>query len=149
MTSQSTETNPGPHASPTHRLRLELDGRGTGAYDGFWWPHSRDLASELPGLLTTLVPRLGSIHRVIYHTDEWATAPRKLDFAGRQVRLDGYRHMAARTLEILGVSGAHLTLQVITPLAASDMTTAEQRWDSEGGAGRRSRGWTRGRTAAY
>ncbi|UFS95301.1 MULTISPECIES: DUF5994 family protein [Nocardia] len=136
MTSQPNRTNPSRQASPTHQLRLELDASGTGTADGFWWPHSRDLATELPDLLAMLTPRLGPIHRVIYHLDEWATAPRKLDFGGRRVRLDGYRHMAARTLEVLGVGfDTHLTLQIITPLADTEMAAAQQRWDSEGGAG--------------
>ncbi|WP_069164631.1 DUF5994 family protein [Nocardia altamirensis] len=147
MTSQPTKTNPGRQTSAIHQLRLELDARGTGAFDGFWWPHSRDLAGELPGLLAMLRTQLGPIHRVIYHTDEWAAAARQLDFAGRQVRLDGYRNTAARTLEILGV-GTHLTLQIITPLADSDMTAVQQRWDSEDGAGSSSRARIRGRTAA-
>ncbi|GAB0101334.1 hypothetical protein JMUB6875_02980 [Nocardia sp. JMUB6875] len=70
-----------------------------------------------------------------YHLDEWATAPRKLDFGGRQVRLDGYRHMAAHTLEVLGIDySTHLTLRIITTPTDIEMTGAQQRWDSEGGA---------------
>ncbi|MFI5778955.1 DUF5994 family protein [Nocardia sp. NPDC051570] len=105
------------HASFTHQLRLELNTVTTGPVDGFWWPYSRNLADELPDLLATLELRLGSIYRVIYHLDEWATAPGELDFNGRRLRLDGYRHIPARTLEVLGVGlDTQLTLRIITPL---------------------------------
>ncbi|WP_051177881.1 DUF5994 family protein [Nocardia concava] len=121
--------------SPPHRLRLELNAAATGPVDGFWWPHGRDLAAELPALLAMLVPVLGSIQRVVYHLDEWSSTPRKLDVGGRQVRLDGYRHMPARILEVHGVEvGARLTLRLITPIDDTDMVAAQQRWDSEGGA---------------
>lgn len=134
MRSEPSGTKSKRQASPNHRLRLELDVGGPGAVDGCWWPHSRDLTWELPDLLAMLVPRLGPIHRVIYHLDEWATAPRRLDFGGQRIRLDGYRHRPARTLEVLAVSiGTRLTLQIVTPLADIEMTTAQQRWDSEGG----------------
>ncbi|WP_084515485.1 DUF5994 family protein [Nocardia acidivorans] len=114
--------------------RLELDAVGTAGAD-IWRPRSRDLAEELPALLTTLA-RLGPILRVIYNLDEWAAAPRKLDFDGHRVRLDGYRQLPAHTLEVLGVRvGTQLTLQIIPPLTDTEMTTAQQRWDSEGGAG--------------
>ncbi|MFB8003871.1 DUF5994 family protein [Nocardia sp. NPDC056000] len=132
MTSQATETTTG---RPSHDqpLRLELEGGGV-ASDGSWWPHGRDLSAELPELLAMLTPRLGPIHRVIYNLDEWDTAPRKLAFGGRQVRLDGYRHLPARTLEILGVDiGARLALRVIASQADSELSGAQQRWESEGG----------------
>ncbi|MEV6071564.1 DUF5994 family protein [Nocardia sp. NPDC052001] len=140
MTSQTSETGTAGRTSPTQPLRLELNSGGTTAADGFWWPNSRDLTAELPELLAMLTPRLGPIHRVIYHLGEWDAAPRKLDFGGRRVRLDGYRRLPARTLQILGVSiGASLTLQLITAPADNDMAGAQQRWDSEGGANARAR----------
>jgi hypothetical protein len=72
---------------------------------------------------------------VIYHLDEWTTPPRILADAGRQVRLDGYRHKPARTVDVLGVSGDRLTLRVRPPLFADTTEMiAQQCWDSEGGA---------------
>lgn len=134
MTTQN-DTDTDRRISPAHRLRLELD-TGDRSIGGFWWPHSRDLAAELPDLLTMLTSRLGPIHRVIYHLDEWTTVPGELDFGRRQVRLDGYRRdMPARTVQIVGVGiGAPLTIRIITPLDESESTAAQQRWDSEGGA---------------
>ncbi|MFE3260710.1 DUF5994 family protein [Nocardia sp. NPDC059091] len=131
MTPQHNADRP---AGPAHQLRLALDAGGTGAVDGFWWPHSRDLAIELPDLLTALTGRLGPIHRVIHHRYEWAAAPSTLDFDGRQVRLDGYRRMPVRILEVYGADiGTRLILRVITPVEDIDMVAVQQRWESEGG----------------
>lgn len=120
----------------THRLLLEPTATGNRSVDGRWWPRSNDLAAELPDLLAELADRLGTIHRVVYHLDEWATAPRKLDSAGHQVRLDGYRHQPRRTVNVLGVTGGRVTLLVVPPFAeGAEADAAQQLWDSEGGAG--------------
>ncbi|ATL70163.1 DUF5994 family protein [Nocardia terpenica] len=127
MTWQSNGIDAWRHGPFTHQLRLALDVAVTGSVDGFWWPHSRNLTDELPALLATLELRLGSIDRVIYHLDEWATAPDTFDFDRHRVRLDGYRHMPARTLEVLGVDlDARLILRTITPLDETEVVTAIQ-----------------------
>ncbi|MGY2063077.1 DUF5994 family protein [Nocardia gipuzkoensis] len=78
-----------------------------------WWPHSDNLAAELPPLLILLSVRLGPIGRVGYHLDEWCDAPIGLIAAGRRVRLDGYRHSSVRTLDVLALGGARIALLVI------------------------------------
>ncbi|MFE9326880.1 DUF5994 family protein [Nocardia sp. NPDC052278] len=136
MTHQLTRIDSGRHPPNSRRLRQELEFTtdAAGSVDGVWRPRGNDLVAELPDLLTAVATRLGPIHRVIYHLDEWAVAPRKLASGGRLVRLDGYRHKDRHTLVVLGVSGAELTLVVVTP-AEAEMVVAQQRWDSEGGAG--------------
>lgn len=136
MTHQLTRIDSGRHPPNFRRLRQELEFTtdAAGSVDGVWRPRGNDLVAELPDLLTAVATRLGPIHRVIYHLDEWATAPRKLASGGRLVRLDGYRHKARHTLGILGVSGAQLTLAVVNP-SDTETIAAQQRWDSEGGAG--------------
>ncbi|WP_156426082.1 DUF5994 family protein [Nocardia jinanensis] len=129
--------------SSTRRLRLELDAADEKA-DGVWWPYSRDLVAELAGLFTVLQPGFGHVRRVIYHLDEWSTTPGELESAGRRIRLDGYRHRPARTLDIAG-AGTTLTLRLITPAADADMSAVRQRWDSEGGAGPDIEAWLRAR----
>lgn len=101
-------------ASSDHQLRFELQTTDTGLGTGVWRPYSRDLAEQLPELLAVLAPDLGPIHRVIYHLDDWATAPARLDFGGRRVRLDGYRYMPAHAVEVLGVNGVRLAIQIVT-----------------------------------
>ena len=57
MTQQSggdgaDRSHPGPENTP--RLRLKRKAPRTGYVDGAWWPHSDDLAAELPDLLAVL-----------------------------------------------------------------------------------------------
>ncbi|MGO4615380.1 DUF5994 family protein [Nocardia sp. 2YAB30] len=167
MTPLQTTTDAGRRSAPIRRptLLLAPGTIGNTSTDGTWWPYSRDLSAELPDLLAALGNRLGPIHRVVYHLDEWDTAPRKLQNAGRRVRLDGYRHKPSRTLDILGVGGTRITVLVSPPrtdadsarasmmdtanphgtpttgdpLGVADIETigAQQCWDSEGGAGAR------------
>ncbi|WP_282783587.1 MULTISPECIES: DUF5994 family protein [unclassified Nocardia] len=135
-TPQPTETTARRPTSAGHSPRLESAPPGAGTIAAYWRPYSSDLTAELPDLLAALTPRLGPIHRVVYHLDEWESAPRKLGFGQRLVRLDGYRHAPAHTVEILGVAiDAKLVLRVISPVDSTDMAAAQQRWDSEGGAG--------------
>ncbi|MGY2009580.1 DUF5994 family protein [Nocardia gipuzkoensis] len=132
MTPQSTTTTPTRPMPSINRPQLEFDAAGSG---GVWRPRGNDLETELPDLLTALGARLGPIHRVIYHLDEWTTPPRKLANAGRQVRLDGYRHQPAHTVDVVGVGSGKLTLRVHFPsIESAETIAAQQSWDSEGGA---------------
>ena len=107
------------HAPPEHtpRLRLKPKAPQNGYVDGAWWPHSVDLAAELPDLLSVLSVRLGPIGRVIYNVNEWATAPAKFVSGGRTVRLDGYRRQPVSTVEVLGVNPTKMVLLVVSPHA--------------------------------
>lgn len=111
------------------RLRMAATANDTISVDGVWWPRSDVLATELPELLEALAHRLGPIHRVIYHLDEWATAPAKLTSAGRRVRLDGFRHKPTHTIDVLDIDGSAIALLIIPPgtnaaAAHTVMTTA-------------------------
>ena len=107
------------HTPPVHtpRLRLKPKAPESGFVDGAWWPHTDDLAAELPDLLAVLSVRLGPISRVLYNTSEWAQSPRKFAAAGRMVRLDGYRLQPVHTVEILGLNRDALVLLVVSPQA--------------------------------
>lgn len=61
------------------------------AVDGAWWPRSRDLAVELPALVAVLARCDFRVARVAYHRDSWDCEIRKLDVAGRMVRLGWFR----------------------------------------------------------
>ncbi len=116
MTLQHDLTDAGrmyPQPEHTPRLRLKPKAPHSGYVDGAWWPHSDDLAAELPDLLTVLSVRLGQIDRVLYHVDEWTKAPSKLTSGGRAVRLDGYRRQPASTVEVLGLNRARIALLVV------------------------------------
>ena len=116
----------GPHETP--RLRLKRKAPVTGYVDGAWWPHSDDLAAELPDLLAVLSVRLGDVSRVMYNRSEWATAPRKLRVDNQVVRLDGYDRQPAHTMGVVDSVGDNINLLVIpaqtSPGDAHDVMTA-------------------------
>lgn len=104
----------------TPRLRLKPKASEIGAVDGAWWPRTDDLTAELPDLLAVLSVRLGRIDRVLYNLSEWATAPVKLAFAGRPVRLDGYRYQPGHSIEVLGLNRDRIFLMIVPAATAPD-----------------------------
>ena len=127
MTLQMGHTNVARRQTPpghTPRLRLKPKAPLSGYVDGAWWPHSDDLAAELPDLLAVLSVRLGRIDRVIYSLNEWAKAPKKLATDGRTVRLDGYRLQPVNTVEVLGLNREKIVLLVVSPHANPDQAHA-------------------------
>ena len=100
------------------RLRLKPKGPTTGWVDGGWWPRSRDLAAELPGLLAVLAVRLGRIERVSYHLGDWGPTPGKISCGGGVVRLGGYRAQHADTMDVLA-AGQRVTLIVVPPQSSA------------------------------
>jgi hypothetical protein len=100
------------------RLWLKPKGPTTGWVDGGWWPRSRDLAAELPGLLAVLAVRLGRIERVSYHLGDWGPTPGKISCGGGVVRLGGYRAQHADTMDVLA-AGQRVTLIVVPPQSSA------------------------------
>ncbi|MET4613637.1 hypothetical protein ABIC28_004641 [Rhodococcus sp. PvR044] len=151
---------------PTLRLRLKPRRAARGFVDGAWWPRSPDLATEVPGLLAVLAIRLGRIDRVVYNINGWAKAPAWIRSGGHEVRLDGYPFQPVNTLYVVGANRKRMALLVVPPYTEPDyahatmMTAAkpnsattaddllmvgvreasqlaaQNRWDSEGGAGK-------------
>ncbi|MGY1593877.1 DUF5994 family protein [Geodermatophilus sp. SYSU D00708] len=76
------------------RVSLRSDaGSGEHAFDGAWFPRSRDLAVELPELVAALDKRGLRIERFTYPLDAWTACPRKVAVGGRVVRTGGFRSM--------------------------------------------------------
>jgi hypothetical protein len=116
MTLQQTRSaTDSKHTTPqaTPRLRLKPKAPTSGHVDGAWWPHSDDLALELPDLLAVLSVRLGAIDSVVYNLAEWATAPKKFPTGGRMVRLGGYHRQPVNTIEVIGINRTKLVLLVV------------------------------------
>jgi hypothetical protein len=109
----------------TPRLRLKPKAPPTGYVDGAWWPHSDDLAEELPDLLAVLSVRLSAVTRVLYNVAEWAKAPPRLLTGGREVRIDGSRIQPMNTVEIHGINRKKILLLVI-PAHGVDPDLAHQ-----------------------
>jgi hypothetical protein len=105
------------HLDREHRARVlfKTTETKTGYVDGAWWPHSTDLAAELPHLITAIAGRIDSIHRMVYQPGEWTPTPQQLTYAGYTVRLDGNRHGTAHTIEILGARDRRQILLIIPP----------------------------------
>jgi hypothetical protein len=100
------------------RLRLKPKASATGWVDGGWWPRSRDLAAELPGLLAVLAVRLGRVERVSYHLGEWSPTWLKINCGGALVRLGGYRAQQSGTVDVLSAR-QRVTLLVVPPEASA------------------------------
>ncbi|MBY0290691.1 MAG: hypothetical protein K2X52_26645 [Mycobacteriaceae bacterium] len=96
------------------RLRLKPAHRSGASVQGAWWPRTDQLFVELPPLLTTLAPRVGSVDRVIY--DETSRAPQsmRMEFAARSIVLEGSRTTSTNTLSVTG-SGGRVVLLVVPP----------------------------------
>ncbi|GAA3031665.1 DUF5994 family protein [Kitasatospora albolonga] len=71
-------------------LRLETTQSREGALDGAWWPRSRDVAAELPGLVRALTEHLGPVASVGLDADAWDDIPSRLVIDGRPVHIDTY-----------------------------------------------------------
>ncbi|WP_433657568.1 DUF5994 family protein [Nocardia sp. CA-128927] len=113
----------------TLRLRLKPKAPKTGYVDGAWWPHSDELAAELPALLAAVAGRIGPIHHVAYPLGEWARTSGELVIAGQTVRVEGIRQGTVHTVELLGVKNRRVVLLVVPPAtvegdAAATMTSA-------------------------
>ncbi|MHA6764960.1 DUF5994 family protein [Streptacidiphilus sp. PAMC 29251] len=80
---------PAPEAGQAPELRLSLkpETRIRGRLDGAWWPRSRDMAAELPALVTRLDQTWGRITRVTVHEGAWPELPAKVPVGVHVVRL--------------------------------------------------------------
>jgi hypothetical protein len=102
------------------RLRLKPAGPTTGHVDGGWWPRTRDLAAELPALLTEVAARIGRIDRVTFQLADWPAPERRLTFDDHVVRLEGFRSQQPGHLTVIGWDRDRLTLLVVSPETSSD-----------------------------
>jgi hypothetical protein len=69
-------------------VRLETTHDRQGVLDGAWWPRSRDIAAELPGLITALTEYLGPITRVGLDAGAWEELPTRMTIDDRVVHID-------------------------------------------------------------
>ncbi|HET6705046.1 DUF5994 family protein [Amycolatopsis sp.] len=115
---RTSSARPGQGTHPLPRLVWKPQGGPAGHVDGGWWPWSRDLAAELPGLAAALTARMGYPTRVAYTVSEWDSAPRRLEIDGQVIRLDGLLDRDGHILSVTGPEPNHLTLLVIPPQAA-------------------------------
>ncbi|GGL10423.1 hypothetical protein GCM10011588_26040 [Nocardia jinanensis] len=93
--------------------------------DGAWWPRTDDLVAELAALDFEALQRgrARPVDRIMYNIDDWRPAPKRTALGGRSVRLDGYRHLPAHTLSVVGLDRTRLVLLVIP--ARTEAATAQ------------------------
>jgi len=99
------------------RLRLKPGGSATGYVDGAWWPRSLDLATELPALAEVLSVRLGSVRQIVYALASWDDAPRRIEFDGHPVRLEGFRSQDEDAISVVALDRRRIRLLVVPPSA--------------------------------
>ena len=92
-----------------------------GVLDGGWWPRSRDLSQELPGLLAAVASRFGVVVvRVSLSATVWDATPEQVAVGDRVVQVAWFRVRDARTIRLLGDHFWHLDLLVIPAGTAAD-----------------------------
>ncbi|MFD5702326.1 DUF5994 family protein [Streptomyces lasiicapitis] len=104
-------------------LRLETTHERQGILDGAWWPRSRDVGTELPGLITALTEHLGPVTRVGLDSDAWEEAPARLVVEGRVVHLD-FSPVGDDTVLVTRGDQDHFSLLVVPPYATPDAARA-------------------------
>ncbi|MFI8227590.1 DUF5994 family protein [Streptomyces sp. NPDC085900] len=114
---------PQPVKPGTAVVRLETTTDRQGVLDGAWWPRSRDIAAELPALITALTDLLGPVTRVGLDTDAWDELPRRLVVGDRVVRVDSFP-VGDDTVLITRGEADHFSLLVVPPHATPEAARA-------------------------
>ncbi|MGW1884551.1 DUF5994 family protein [Streptomyces sp. NPDC001970] len=107
----------------TALVRLETTHTRQGILDGAWWPRSRDIGAELPGLITALTERLGPVTRVGLDTAAWEELPTRLIVDDRVVHIDSFP-VGDDTVLITRGDRDHFSLLVVPPDATPDAARA-------------------------
>jgi Family of unknown function (DUF5994) len=88
--------------------------------DGAWWPRTRSLSDELPGLVEELDRRGVRVTRVAYNPAAWEPAPQRLAAEGRTIRLGWFRSIDPQLLDLTGdTTRGRLDLLVVPPETAA------------------------------
>jgi Family of unknown function (DUF5994) len=113
-----TAGTPRPRAGKVDPVRLALmdPPAERTTLDGAWWPRTRSLSDELPGLVQELHRRGIRVTRVTYNPEAWEPAPRRLAADGRIIRLGWFRSIDPQLLDLTGDSQrGRLDLLIVLP----------------------------------
>jgi hypothetical protein len=125
MIRRTLASTPAVTEQPPRLTMVPAGGGDRGALDGAWWPHGRDLAAELPALISGLngwldtpIPGHGAhVSRISINLTSWDAVPAHVDHTGRRVRLSWFGTVDAHTLAVTCTDGSHLELLTIPPQA--------------------------------
>ncbi|MEU3895822.1 DUF5994 family protein [Streptomyces sp. NPDC045251] len=98
----------------TALVRLTTTHERAGILDGAWWPRSRILTAELPGLISALTDRLGPITRIGLDSAAWDEVPTRLTVDDRVVRVDAFS-VGDDTVLVTRGDRDHFSLLLIPP----------------------------------
>ena len=113
-----TADTPRSHAGDAEQIRLALidPPAERTTLDGAWWPRTRSLSDDLPGLVQELHRRGIRVTRVAYNPDAWEATPRRLEADGRTIRLGWFRSIDPQLLDLTGdPHRGRLDLLVVPP----------------------------------
>ena len=98
------------------RVSLRADaGAAASAFDGGWFPRSRDLGVEVPELIAELARRGVRVERFTYALEAWTPPPRKLAVQGRVVRTGGFRSMDPQVVCLTWAGGSRRADLLVVP----------------------------------
>lgn len=104
-------------------VRLETTHDRRGVLDGAWWPRSRNIAAELPGLIAALAEYLGPVTRVGLDAGAWEALPTRLVIDDRIVHIDSFP-VGDDTVLVTRGEQDHFSLLVVPPHATPDAARA-------------------------
>jgi hypothetical protein len=99
-------------------------GDGNSAFDGAWFPRTRDLAVELPELIAELDRRGVRVERFTYALDAWSPVARKLLVGDRIVRTGGFRSMDPGVVCLIWDGGSMRADLLVVPPETDVLTGA-------------------------
>ncbi|MGD6744302.1 DUF5994 family protein [Streptomyces sp. BH106] len=125
MTATTTSVRTAPSPPPSAARVALKSPAGRGLLDGAWWPRSRDLAAELPGLVDVLDPLWGRITRVAVNPMLWPVVPRKVTLQRRVLKVGWFTpELDPHKLLLLSYGTGRFDLLVIPP--ETDDASAER-----------------------
>jgi hypothetical protein len=105
---------------PLPRLAL-TPGVGHGPLDGAWWPRCDALELELPSLVATLEPDLGTTVYVTVDAAQWPDAPHTVMAPGRVITVEATRSAGEKHVITLDCDTAgRRVLLVVPPQESAD-----------------------------
>ena len=117
MTSQTSPVADDPGSSTLrHPLRLQLfSPPGRAAFDGGWWPQSRDIDIELAELVDRFPAAIGRVDRALYSRPDWDTQPRNVRVARGTLKTGSFPRDDTHLMILSMSTHTRLSLLVVPP----------------------------------
>lgn len=97
-------------------LRLALSPTpGAGPIDGGWWPHSRELQTELADLVDHFPAVAGRVYRALYSRPDWSTQPRAISTGRGRMKVGSFPRDDTQLIVLSLSTRSLLRLAVIPP----------------------------------